>query len=60
MAALIIKIRQLAIALRAPPDEAAYNTVVLQLEYKRKRARASLSKIIDTLKKVYIDTVLAM
>ena len=48
---LITEIRRLAAAIRAPPDEEAYNRVVLQLEDERKRARASLSKVIDTLKK---------
>jgi hypothetical protein len=48
---LIAEIRRLAAALKAPPDEEAYNTVVRQLEDERRRARASLSKVIDTLKK---------
>jgi hypothetical protein len=48
---LITEIRRLAAAIRAPPDKEAYNTVVLQLEDERKRARASLSKVIDTLKR---------
>jgi hypothetical protein len=48
---LITEIRCLAAAIKAPPDEEAYNTVVLQLEDERRRARASLSKVIDTLKK---------
>ena len=48
---LIAEIRRLAVALKAPPDEEAYNTVVRQLEDERRRARASLSKVIDTLKK---------
>lgn len=49
---LITEIRRLAAAIKAPPDEKAYSTVVLQLESERKRAGASLSKVIDTLKKV--------
>jgi hypothetical protein len=48
---LITEIRRLAAAVRTPPDKEAYNTVVLQLEDERKRAGASLSKAIDTLKK---------
>ena len=44
---LINEIRRLAAAIRAPPDEEAYNRVVLQLEDERKRARASLSKVIE-------------
>lgn len=48
---LITEIRHLATAIRSPPDEEAYNTVVLQLEGERKRAGASLSKVIDTLKR---------
>jgi hypothetical protein len=48
---LITEIRRLAAAIRAPPDEEAYNTVVLQLEDERRRAGASLSKVIDTLKR---------
>jgi hypothetical protein len=39
------------VAIKAPPDKGAYNTVVLQLEDERKRARASLSKVIDALKR---------
>ena len=38
------------LAVRDPPDEEAYNRVVLQLEDERRRARASLSRVIDTLK----------
>jgi hypothetical protein len=49
---LITEIRRLAAAIKDPPDEGAYNTVVLQLEDERKRAGASLSKVIDTLKRV--------
>ena len=49
--ALITKIRRLAAAVRAPPDEEAYNTVVMRLEDERRRARVSLSKVIDTLKR---------
>ena len=48
---LITEIRRLASARRAPPDEEAYQIVVKQLEDERVRARASLSKVIDTLKK---------
>ena len=48
---LITEIRRLAAAVRTPPDKEAYDTVVLQLEDERKRAGASLSKAIDTLKK---------
>jgi hypothetical protein len=47
---LITEIQRLAVALRAPPDDEAYNTVVLRLEDERKRARVSLSKVIDALK----------
>jgi hypothetical protein len=49
---LIAEIRRLAAAIKDPPDEGAYNTVVLQLEDERKGAGASLSKVIDTLKRV--------
>ena len=49
---LITEIRRLAAAIKDPPDEGAYNTVVLQLEDERKGAGASLSKVIDTLKRV--------
>lgn len=48
---LITEIQRLAAAVKAPPDLEAYNRVVLQLEDERKRARASLSKVIDSLKK---------
>jgi hypothetical protein len=48
---LITEIRRLAAAAEALPSAEAYNRVVLQLEDERKRARASLSKVIDTLKK---------
>jgi hypothetical protein len=48
---LITEIRRLAAAIKAPPDKEAYNTVVLQLEDERKRAGASLSKVIDVLKR---------
>jgi hypothetical protein len=48
---LITEIRRLAVAIKAPPDTEAYNRVILQLEDERKRAGASLSKVIDTLKK---------
>jgi hypothetical protein len=48
---LITEIRRLAAAIRDPPDKAAYNAVVLRLEDERKRARASLSKVINTLKR---------
>jgi hypothetical protein len=37
-------------ALKDPPDQEAYYTIVLQLEDQRRRAKASLSKVIDTLK----------
>jgi Transcriptional activator of glycolytic enzymes len=47
---LITEIRRLAIALKDPPDQEAYYTIVLQLEDQRRRAKASLSKVIDTLK----------
>jgi hypothetical protein len=36
---------------RKRADAEAYNRVVIQLEDERKRAGASLSKVIDTLKK---------
>jgi hypothetical protein len=49
--ALITEIRRLAAAIRAPPDEAACQVVIKQLEGERVRAKASLSKVIDTLKK---------
>ena len=49
---LITEIRRLAAAIKAPPDKEAYNIVVLQLEDQRKRAGISLSKVIDTLKRV--------
>jgi hypothetical protein len=48
---LVTEIRRLAAAIKAPPDKEAYNRVVLQLEDERKRAGASLSKVIDALKK---------
>lgn len=48
---LITEIRRLAVAIKDPPDEAAYSSVVLQLEDERIRAKASLSKVIDILKK---------
>jgi hypothetical protein len=48
---LITEIRRLAAALKDPPDQEACHAVVLQLEDQRRRARASLSKVIDTLKK---------
>jgi hypothetical protein len=48
---LITEIRRLAAVVKAPPDAEAYNRVVVQLEDERKRAGASLSKVIDTLKK---------
>jgi Transcriptional activator of glycolytic enzymes len=48
---LIAEIRRLAAAVKAPPDEEAYNTVVLRLEDERRRAGASLSKVIDALKR---------
>ena len=48
---LITEIRRLAIAIRSPPDKEAYNIVVKRLEEERVRAGASLSKVIDTLKK---------
>jgi hypothetical protein len=48
---LITEIRRLAAAIRAPPDEEAYSRVVVQLEDERRRATASLSKVIDTLRK---------
>jgi hypothetical protein len=51
---LITEIQRLARAIKAPPDEAAYSAVVLQLESERKRAGASLSKVIDALKKAYL------
>jgi hypothetical protein len=49
---LIAEIRRLAAAIKAPPDKEAYNIVVLQLEDERRRAGASLSKVIDTLKRL--------
>ncbi|KIM99225.1 hypothetical protein OIDMADRAFT_127126 [Oidiodendron maius Zn] len=48
---LIAEIRRLAAAIKAPPDKEAYNSVVLRLEDERKRAGASLSKVIDALKR---------
>jgi hypothetical protein len=48
---LITEIRRLAIAMGALADREAYNRVVLQLEDERKRAGASLSKVIDALKR---------
>ena len=49
---LITEIRRLAGASgAAPADAEAYNRVVRQLEDERQRARASLSKVIDALKK---------
>ena len=48
---LITEIRRLAIAIKAPPDKEVYFRVVLQLENERKRAGASLSKVIEVLKK---------
>jgi hypothetical protein len=48
---LIAEIRRLAAAVKAPPNKEAYNTVVLQLEDERRRAGASLSKVIDALKR---------
>jgi hypothetical protein len=48
---LIAEIQRLAAAVKAPPNKEAYNTVVLQLEDKRRRAGASLSKVIDALKR---------
>jgi Transcriptional activator of glycolytic enzymes len=51
---LITEIRRLAAAVRDPPDEEAYHRVVLQLEDERIRARASLSKVIHTLKKAQV------
>ena len=48
---LITEIRRLASAVRDPPDQGAYSIVVGQLEAERVRARASLSKVIDTLKR---------
>ena len=48
---LIIEIRRLAAINGALADVEAYNRVVLQLEDERKRAGASLSKVIDTLKR---------
>ncbi len=48
---LITEIRRLAVAMQAPPNAETYNTVVLQLEDERRRAKASLSKVIDTLKR---------
>lgn len=48
---LITEIRRLAAAIKTPPDMETYNKVVIQLEDERKRAGASLSKVINTLKK---------
>jgi len=48
---LITEIRRLAVASGAPADAEAYDRVVLQLEDERKRAGASLSKVIDALKR---------
>ena len=48
---MIIEIRRLAAINGALADVEAYNRVVLQLEDERKRAGASLSKVIDTLKR---------
>jgi hypothetical protein len=48
---LIAEIQRLAAAIKAPPDKEAYNVVVLRLEDERKRAGASLSKVIDALKR---------
>lgn len=48
---LITEIRRLAAASGAPTDGRAYDRVVLQLEDERKRAGASLSKVIDALKR---------
>lgn len=50
--ALIAEIRRLALALalKDPPDRETYNTIVLQLEDERRRAKASLNRVIKTLK----------
>ena len=48
---LITEIRRLAAAGGAPAEAEAYDRVVLQLEDERKRAGASLSKVIDALKR---------
>lgn len=48
---LITEIQRLATAIKAPPDAETYNKVVIQLESERRRAGASLSKVISTLKK---------
>ena len=48
---LITEIRRLAAAIKAPPDKLACDTVVQQLEDERRRARVSLSKVIDALKR---------
>jgi hypothetical protein len=48
---LITEIRRLAAAGGAPADAEAYDQVVLQLEDERTRAGASLSKVIDALKR---------
>lgn len=49
---LITEIRRLATAIKASPDEETYNKVVIQLESERRTARASLNKVIDTLKRM--------
>ena len=50
--ALIAEIRRLALALKDPPDRETYNSIVLQLEDERRRAKASLNRVIKTLEEV--------